>query len=574
MIMRRQGWESSKDTLKLRKQIDDYVQEAIEGDIPELLFSGYIKFIEHGSRQESEAVYFKRRKQLVALCLYLQYHQKSEKDYQKVVNYFQELLWSIANEYSWCVIAHLPQDEFGFLENPATQIDLFASETAATLAEVLSIHSDIIHPFIQSQIRNLIKERIFDPFLEKSWWWETVQSNWSAVCCGSIGMTALLLEEGERRKQLLKKVDEGMVYYLKSFGEDGACEEGIGYWIYGYGYYTYYIAMRKEIDPEYHLKEEVIEKRKKLADFPRLVQMNENSFVPFSDVPARTHLPTGLLSYLQQEYEVDMPACIDITSFEFDNCFRFAHISRNLWWTDSRIFHSELKDVAVYLSNRQWLLQRRNHYFFAVKGGNNNEQHNHNDTGSFVFAIDGELFLTDLGAGRYTADYFGEKRYEYVQTRSRYHNLPLIKGQEQISTPEECKVEQVTVELDYAEITMELGMLYSIPELTSLKRTIISNIDKGYMLLRDKVSATKDIDMEEGFVSHHLPCLLEDGKIIIKGEKGQLTLSYDHTLLDCCIEEIFLENHYGETINAFRVGLTMKEKRKNSTLELLFTYKD
>lgn len=570
--MRKQGWENSKVTLSLRTQIDNYVQEAACGNIPQLHFSGYLKFIEEGSRQESEAAYFERRKQLAAFCLYLQYHQKSEMNYEKVLSYFQELLWSVVNEFSWCVAAHLPQDKNGFLYNPMFQIDLFAAETAATLAEILSIHSDIIHPFIQKQIRSSIKERIFQPFLLKNWWWETVQSNWSAVCCGSIGMTALLLAQGEQRGQLLHKVDQGMVNYLKSFGEDGACEEGIGYWIYGFGYYTYYVAMRKELDPEYYLKQEEIEKLKKIAEFPRLVQMSENSFVPFSDVPVRTLLPTGLLSYLQKEYEIEMPVCTQITPFDFDHCYRFAHISRNLWWTDSQIFHSGLRDVAVYLSNRQWLLQRSNGYFFAVKGGHNNEQHNHNDTGSFVLAMDGELLIADLGAGRYTADYFGEKRYDYVQTRSRYHNLPLIQGQEQMSTEAECNVEQITVEGDFSCITMELGMLYPLPNLKSLKRTIISDMTKGYILLKDMVSATEDVVIEEGFISYLCPSLLEESKIVIDGGKGQLTLSYDHKLLDYCLEELSIENHYGEKVTAYRIGLTMKEKKKDVTLEILFTY--
>lgn len=570
--MRRQGWESSKDTLSLRNQIDAFVKEAIDGSIPQIPFSGYLMFIEEGSRKESEAAYFERRKQLAALCLYLQYHKKSEPDYGKVVDYFQELLWSVVNEFSWCLIAHLPQEKSGFHKNPGTQIDLFAAETAETFAEILSIHSDIIHPFLQSQIRDRITRHIFDPFLENSWWWETVQSNWSAVCCGSIGMAALLLEKGEKRRQLLHKVDLGLEYYLKSFGEDGVCEEGIGYWVYGFGYYIYYIAMRIELDAEYHLQEEKRDKLKKLAEFPWLVQMSENSFVPFSDVPARIGIPTGLLSYLHQEYGGMMPACTIITPFDFDHGYRFAHISRNLWWTDSGIFHEEVGDEAVYFSNRQWLLQRKKGYFFAVKGGNNNEQHNHNDSGNFVLAIDGEQFIADLGAGRYTADYFAEKRYEFVHTRSRYHNLPLIGGQEQIATPEECQVEHVAVEGEYVGITMELGMFYSVPELTSLKRSFVSDMSKGNIILKDEVRAAKEITVEESFMTYIRPSVLKDGEIIIQGEKGQLSLSYDYALLEYCLEELTFENHYSEQVAAYRMSFLMKEKRLNTSMEFLFTY--
>ncbi|MDY4307971.1 hypothetical protein SNF32_14980 [Enterococcus mundtii] len=46
---------------------------------------------------------------------------------------------------------------------------------------------------------------------------------------------------------------------------------------------------------------------------------------------------------------------------------------------------------------------------FAAKGGRNDESHNHIDIGHFVFGTREDLFLTDLGAGEYTKDYFDEK---------------------------------------------------------------------------------------------------------------------------------------------------------------------
>lgn len=570
--MQRQGWECSGDTLSLRMQIDEYVKQNLGRSIPQSLFSGYLKFIEQGSRAESEAVYFERRKQLAAFGLYLQYHRNTEEQYEEILNYFQELLWSVTNEFSWCVAAHLPQNKEGFLESPEFQIDLFAAETADTLAELLSIHADKIHPFLQGHIRRQISERIFEPFLRKNWWWETVQSNWCAVCNGCIGMAALLLEQGARKEKLLKKVDESLVHYLNSFGEDGACEEGIGYWVYGFGYYTYYIAMRKELDTSFHIEEKVLVKLRKLAEFPSVVQMNESSFVPFSDVPEKTLLPTGLLSYLQQEYEVEMPACTQITSFDFDHCFRFAHISRDLWWTDSRIFHTELGKEAVYLESRQWLLQRQDGYFFAAKGGNNQEQHNHNDTGSFLFAIDGELLLADLGAGKYTADYFGEKRYEHVHTRSRYHNLPLLQGQEQISTPEKCRVEQVIRKDDFVEITMELGKLYPVPELISLRRTLRSEMDKRGIQLTDSVRAANAVAVEESFVTYIRPVVLEEGKLSIAGEKGQLLIAYENSILEYYLEEFSAENHYGVRKDAYRIGLRTRSESENITLQIQFFY--
>jgi hypothetical protein len=540
--------------------------------LPQPSFSGYRSYLEQGSRKESEKAYFERRKQLAAVGLYLQYHLSSEDDYEKVLEYFHELLWAIANEFTWCVMAHLPQNQNGFTEKPTIQIDLFAAETADALAELVTIHSEILHPFLQNHIKQQIMDRVFVPFLKKNWWWETIQSNWSAVCCGAIGMAALTLEQGELRKQLLDKVDQGLTYYLKGFREDGACEEGIGYWVYGFGYYIYYMAMRKELDPEFTLAEEVELKIKRIADFPRLVQMDENSYLPFSDVPARTLIPTGLLAYLKQEYATQIPVCSQITPFDFDHCYRFAHISRNLWWTDNSIFHNALHNEAVYLSDRQWLLQRWDGIFVAIKGGHNQEQHNHNDVGSFVLAINGELFLADLGAGVYTADYFGEKRYEYIQTRSRYHNVALLQGQEQSATENECRVEQVSVEGEAVRITMELGMLYPCPGLTSMQRTIRSDVAKEYLLLQDKVYATEDISVEESLISYLRPTSPEAGRILLTGERGQMILTYDNALMDYYLEELLIDNHFKEMIPVYRIGLVRKDKSRDSIVDLQFHY--
>jgi len=573
MMMKTNDWENSEVTLSMRNQIDAYVQETLSKEIPRSTFLGYRAYLEQGTRKESEQAYFVRRKQLAAFGLYLQYHRKSESSYEVVLDYFQELLWTVAGEFTWCVMAHLPLKGDGFAEQPATQIDLFAAETAEAFAELITIHSDILHPFLINYIRQQIMERVFLPFLSRDWWWETVQSNWSAVCCGSIGMAAMLLEQGEIRESLLKKVDRGMTYYLNSFGEDGACEEGIGYWVYGFGYYTYYIAMRKESDPTFVFSEAIEQKIKRIADFPRLVQMQENQYLPFSDVPARTLIPTGLLSYLAEEYQTKLPVSTRITPFDFDHCYRFAHISRNLWWTKKNLCESKLINEAVYLPDRQWLLQRWDGIFMAAKGGSNQEQHNHNDVGSLVLAIDGELFLADLGAGVYTADYFGEQRYEYIQTRSRYHNVPLIHGQEQMATGEICRVEQVETVGETAGMTMELSPFYPSLELIGLRRTIHSDRAKECVLLQDHGTAKEDISFEEGFVSHLRPTCVEAGSVILTGEKGQLIISYDDSLLTYSLEELWIENHYKEQQPAYRLSFALKEKSREFTVELSFHYR-
>ena len=570
--MRISGWENSEVTRGLREQIEEYVVKIISEAIPQLPLDGYLQYIEHGSRKESEAAYFKIRKQLTALALHLQWCQQGAY-YKQEVGRLQEILWEVTNEFSWCLAAHLPFQERGFTGDPSRQIDLFASETAATLAEILSIYSDILHPILQSQIRQRIEERIFTPFLEQEWGWETLRNNWCAVCGGSIGMAALLLTKGELRRKLLAKVDRALEYYLEGFGKDGATEEGVGYWVYGLGYYTYYTAMRRELDNCYNtVFEENRGRLRMIAEFPQYLQMSKLGFVPFSDSMAEVQLPSGLLCYLKKEFQIEIPAMSEVTSFDFDHCYRFQHISRNLWWTQEDLLCGTAQDAVTYFTDKQWLLHRKNPYYFAVKGGNNMESHNHNDVGSLILAISGEQLLADIGAGPYTKDYFGEKRYTCTHTRSYYHNVPVIAYQEQKPGEHSCKVLEVSAKEDCSGITMELSDLYELPELHRFERSIHSDMEQRTILLEDYCSASIPICFEEGFLTVVKPQLMRVGCLLLPGRNGRMTLSYDDTMLYYKEEKVELLNHYGRKEVVYRVGLWAKELAEEHRVRITISY--
>lgn len=565
--MKIKDWEHSKVTEALRKQISEYVEGILSEGIPRIPFHGYQQFIKNGSRKEFEDAYFNVRKQLTALGLYLLWDSN-----EKAVFYFNELIWSIGNEFSWCLAAHLRYEEEDFQEDPEKNIDLFAAETAATLSELSVLHANIIDPHLRSYLIRKVKERVLTPFLEQSWGWETSLSNWCAVCSGSIGMAALMIETGERKERILKKVDAALVNYLRCFGEDGETAEGIGYWAYGFGYYIYYIAMRKELDPDYYLSDMVIHKIKIIAQFPQSVQIDEGSFLPFSDVTEGTVIPTGLISYLWKEYGAIPPLCNNITSFDFDHCYRFAHISRNLWWTASEIFAKKLPPAVQYFRDNQWLVQRNNRCFFAAKGGSNAEEHNHNDVGSFIFAACDELLLTDLGAGPYTADYFGKKRYDYPHTRSYWHNVPLIDGKEQVPTSNYCNVEEVSVDEKVARIRMELSSLYNISELKKYHRTVISDMSNNTILLEEELTVEGDILFEEGFISTVKPVVIHNGLIQWEGRKGKIYLSFDNLAFEYNVEEKQLLNHLSIQKLVYRLGLRCRLQTGNNSMVLKFGY--
>ena len=540
--------EKNKINEKLINEIESYIESILDGDVPQISYSSYLKFFESGIRKDFEEEYFKKRKQLTALALYLQWSNS-----QKALDYFKELLWSISNEFSWCLGAHLHFDDSGFIGESNKIIDLFSAETAETLSEIIIIHKDKLDKMLIKHIKNQIKERVLNPFINEKWEWEEATHNWSAVCAGCIGITALILENGERQDEIIRRVEKSLEYYLSGFSNDGVSLEGIGYWTYGLGYYIYYKSLKNEDIEDNH-----IEKILAICNFPQAVQISEEVFVPFSDVPPNMSLPSGLISYLYQKYKINLPIVSQITSFDFDHCYRWAHISRNLWWTSDEIFNNNLKDGINLFNESQWFTLRDKDVFFAIKGGSNNEPHNHNDLGSFVLAVDGDIILTDLGAGPYTAGYFGKERYTYDNTRSYYHSVPLINGFEQSKTNENCNFGLEDCDKDNINLIIDITNAYSKARIESYKRKVKYSYENRELIINDTVNSLYKLTVNEGLISYIKPSVIEEGLILWNIKDNEIRLKFDSNNLELKIEEKMVKNHYGNECIVYRIGLISK----------------
>ena len=540
--------EKTEIRLPLINEINNYVNKIIKKDIPRINYDTYKNFYKLGIRKEFEDLYFERRKQLSAIGLYLQWNTS-----EKILEYFQELLWEISNEFSWCLAAHLSYDENGFKGDSEKIIDLFSAETAQTLSELLIIHADKIDTILSNHIKNQIRNRVITPFLNNVWEWETAKHNWSAVCGSCLGIVGLLMEKGDVQEKILEKVDRALEYYISGFGEDGITLEGISYWTYGFGYYIYYQEMREKLT---NSNNQYSEKIKKICNMPESIQISEGRFLPFSDVPQIMEVPSGLISYLYKRFKINLPKISKITSFEFDNCYRWAHLSRNLWWTSNEIIDNELKDKSIYFSDAQWLIYRKN-MFLAIKCGSNNEPHNHNDVGNLVIALNGELILTDLGAGLYTAGYFGSERYTYDHTRSYWHSVPIVNGYEQTENDLKNEVIKNNVTEEKVEFKIEISNAYQSNQIDSLYREIQLDDNKDEFILEDSFKFKHCKSINEGFISTIKPVKISENEVIWTGVNGNLILNYDNKNLKCFIESKMTNDHYGNKITIYRLGLSI-----------------
>lgn len=527
------------------------------GQVQPLNLSGYKKYLKTGNRLKFENDYFSRRKQLVTLALALTLTLETEQR-EKITSLLEEVIWAVCNEYTWALPAHLTITEEGlFHDGSPFVIDLFAAETAQTLSEIIERDEINLSELIVKRVHTEIEMRVLKPFEEKEWDWELLENNWSAVIASCIGMTALSILEFNNKRQLsiLKRLNKSFNSYFEGFGKDGICTEGIGYWAYGFGYYIYFSEKYKRIyNDDFYLKKPIL---KNIASFPYNVQIGLNSFVPFSDVSNEMQLPSGLLSFCQNYFNVPVPYMNEASSLDFDHCYRWAHVSRNLHWHEKIKQNSHSKNN--FFNDSEWLVAvTEGKMVFAAKGGNNDESHNHNDVGHFVFGMEDELILSDLGSGEYTQDYFNEKtRYSFINNRSRGHSVPVINNVEQRSGPYEAR--NVKYEKNVSGFTFELNLEDVYGEnakLKTYKRLFTLNEKKEELKITDEMTFLHEEEnvIEQSFISKIKP-EINNNKIIWKGKGCEIILECSLADLSPIINEEKYYNHYGKLETAYRLGL-------------------
>lgn len=541
--------------MKLLEAKKEYLTNKV---VPELPVSGYRDYLTTGERLSFEKAYFARRKHATVLALSLLQKKEAE-----VVEGLEQVLWEICNEYSWSLPAHLPIEANHFRLDAPTWIDLFAAETGQMLAEIVKIFEKELSETLTFRIQSEIDRRLFVPFVTKTWPFESFENNWSAVVGGSIGMAALdILEKGVGLQvKILMKVDRCMASYLRSFGVDGACEEGVSYWAYGFGYYIYFAEKYQQVyDDDRYL---VDDKVKKIAAFPNYVMITETEAIPFSDYhPA--DLPSGLLSFCQKWFHVAIPEVRMINDLDFDPCYRFAPLLRNLLWSKRHIVNDQ-KEVLHYFEDVAWgvLQSTKENLVFAAKGGRNDESHNHLDIGHFVFGTREELFLADLGAGEYTKDYFDEeKRYRLLVNSALGHSIPIIANNYQL--PGAVSAEHTSFQSTRTGGVFKTELASTYPSqigLLQMDRTLEVDRLKRQILLRDAFKFVKENQLViENFITTN-PVQVKGKTVCVIGAKENCEMYFSEPVQ--LIKETYFD-HYGQKKEATLIQATYELQREET----------
>lgn len=503
-----------------QEQVADLAKQYQSVELPELTEELFALFEQNGNRLQYEAVYFERRKQLALYGMAVIFFQR-EGDLQKLIT----ILNAICEETCWALPAHVNRNQAGWEHT----VDLFASETAQALAEITTVLGKSLPASLKQKVKEEIEARVFQPFFDSkphSLSWEGCTHNWNAVCAGAIGSACIYLmkEEPERQEGCLQRICASLEQYLNGFMEDGTCMEGIGYFTYGMSYYT---GFAKQLYDYTKGQKNLFAhpKLEKIAQFQQKMYFEANGTdnsltVSFSDGEVHAKFRMGLTLFLAGLYDgVKIPPMSCACDFSSDSCYRWLELYRDYVWTKEKIGILKQKEKTSnqcqrrqdILPDAQWsICESENGVGMAIKGGDNGEPHNHNDVASFLYQIQGEPMLADLGAGEYTKEYFGAGRYDILCNSSLGHNVPLINGKQQKAGKE---YRASTFEADgKGTVKLRFQTAYEEGMLDLAERTAHFSLQNGSLLLQDSFVAREQTTViTENFVTQCRVVMKEDG---------------------------------------------------------------
>ena len=412
---------------------------------PVRLATGFLAYVRNGSRKADEEPYFFRRRKLCAAgAAYCAGHEEA-------LDEIIDGVWAISEETSWVISAHnvnpIPgapkPSEYPLPDGDRPYIDLFSAQTGMILSLTESLCGealDAVTPMLRQRIHRELDKRILTPFMEDDtfWWMGFIRKdlcNWTPWIVSNVMLTACLRGMGrEALSGLLTRACGMLDRWLDVVPEDGGCDEGAGYWNMAGGALADCLELFETVTGGimtfWH-----VEKVHNILLFPARVELGGGWFVNFADCDARPYISGERIQYAGERMGDKSLAAMGArlrgeAGKQLSDVPHFSRMLKELFRPRAQAGEKKAPE-DTWLPDLQVRVVRRGEMILAAKGGHNGESHNHNDVGSFILCEGGEPQIVDAGNMTYTAKTFSSERYTLWNTRSAYHNVPLIRGQEQ-----------------------------------------------------------------------------------------------------------------------------------------------
>ena len=548
----------------------------------------FAEFRTNGNRTRYEEASFGIRKQFVCLVMaeIMQGRGRFLPSIRKGLHYF------IEKEPWWGIPAHYPKDH---PEKDIQPVDLFNAETAGMLAWTLYMLEDEINrqeKGLCDQVRNEIDRRFLQPVLNQPQGWKNNANNWNTWITSNWLETVLICEsDAKQRDAAFKGVQQCLRTFLKGYPDDGGCEEGVSYWdCAGASFFeSLYFMQFAPKQAVLTLNEAQKKKVENMGRFITTMYINDLTFVNFSDAQAKNVpninilFPYGaylqnlqmmqLAAYVGKKYQYTLkPTTLFLKSGNYPKLGRELMLLSMLpKYQETAAVEPKTEDV--YLENSQIMVASNKNWFVAAKGGNNAESHNHNDIGNFIVYHNNQPVVIDLGRDTYTSKSFSNQRFELMNCRSAYHNVPIINGLEQ-KDGKKYRAEKVSHRFAEGVSSLSLNLEKAYIEgahVEKWQRNIALDREYNWVEITeqyklDSLQIEKDrlngqvFDNQIILMAYGKPVVQKTGRILLQG--GLVHLEYDAQYLSASVEKVQMTDGIMKTQwkdNIYRIILRLND---------------
>ena len=577
-ISDRDAWDRLSEHSSFRSVVSR-AESLMAQPLPESPDGLYLEFSETGNRTGYQNVASARRGRVLTFTL-----AEAVEHQGRFLEPLEKVIAALSAERTWVLPAH--DGQLHNFHGRRTEIDLASATLGWDLAMADYLLGDQLSEKCRKQIRAQVTRRSLTPFREMvegrqdRSWWLTTTNNWNSVClAGVVGAALALVDSPEERAWFVAAGEEYVRNFLRGFTPDGYCSEGLGYWNYGFGYFTLLAeAMAQATGGKVDLF--TWPEVRAPALYGARVEIAGDVYPTFSDCSVGSRPDSFLMDYISRRYGLGLARWERADTLQASgSLYRsmmhgFPNTSRQARASDA---------PAMTLDKRDWfadagvLIARpaangKGQMAVALKGGHNAEHHNHNDVGSFMVVVDGKTVLTDPGAEVYTARTFSGRRYDSQVINSFGHSVPRVAGElQRVGGDALAQVIEKSLEDDRDRIVFDIRSAYAVPTLEGLTRSFeYHRAGKGRLVVRDAFFFSEPETFETALITFGR--WREEGNVLFVEDDGVwLQVEVDTGGRSYEVSGVTLEEDVRAPRAPVRVAITLREKVRDGAVTCTIT---
>ena len=576
-VTNRAAWASVVSRPELRDVLQKAAEE-LRKPLPELTDELYLDYSKTGNRRRCEAVLSARRGRIslftLAECL---------ENRGRFLPPLEQVIRSIAQERSWTMPAH--DGALDMFYGRAVAIDLAVAMLGWDLATADSLLGEKLSADTRALIRSELERRVFAPYHrmvagEQGQYWLLFDHNWNAVClAGVTGAALTIVDDAKERAWFVLAADKYSRNFLKGFTPDGYCNEGVGYWNYGFGHY---VAMAEAVRRATRDAIDFLARKDAAmpAAYGTQIEIVGGVCPGFADCPVDAHPDPTLLAYLNRR--------LGLTVREIPS-------TANGWTHFYRTMMNLFPESAPTIATAQTLPQpgalrtwfadagvlicrpgadAHGRMGVAILGGHNGEHHNHNDVGTFMVVVGREAVLPDIGAEVYTKRTFSGHRYDSEALNSFGHAVPVVAGRlQRTGRAAAAHVLKTEFKKDTDIVAFDIRSAYDVPSLQKLERTFVySRPSGGSLAVTDEFAFSQPETFESALLTFGEWQQISPTVLRVKDRAEAIRVemtSPTGAVLD--VNAVEIHEDLVARRKATRIGLRLKEPLSQGKLTLKIT---